>query len=226
MSPRIWDGLLSDRDRLVIERSGYGREGATNYKTRGWGDSPLVLVIDMQRFILGPEEPIEEAVRESRIVLGNVGWTALREHIAPFIDSIRGTGVPIVHTRMIPPAYDDPDHRDLQFVEELTPLEDEVVIEKEFPSALYGTSLLSRLIRWKVDTLVVVGNTTSGCVRATITDAQQYGFKVIVPEECVFDRLEAAHKVGLLNIWMKYGEVLPTEEVQAHLTSDGSAEAA
>jgi nicotinamidase-related amidase len=67
--------------------------------------------------------------------------------------------------------------------------------------------------------VIVVGNSTSGCVRATTVDAQQHGFDVIVPQECIFDRIEASHKIGLLDMWMKYAEVQEREEVEAYVES-------
>jgi nicotinamidase-related amidase len=64
---------------------------------------------------------------------------------------------------------------------------------------------------------MIVGTTTSGCVRASAVDAQSAGFDVIVPQECVFDRIKASHEVGLLDMWMKYGEVVEREEAEAFL---------
>jgi len=224
MAKRLWDSLLSDRDREVLVRSGYDSGGASNWDTRGFGDGPAVLVIDMQRFILGEDEPIVEAVEKEQVAMGDVGWMAMREHIRPFVDTAREVGLPVIHTRVIPDRYADPDHPDLQLVDPMRAMEGETVIEKPYPSAFYGTDLLTRLIRNGIDTLVIVGNTTSGCIRATVTDAQQYGFHIVIPEECVFDRIEASHKIGLLDLWMKYAEVLPRAEVEEELeTRYGSA---
>lgn len=219
MPKRAWDSLLSERDRRVLRESGYDSEGASNWDTRGYGADPAVVVIDMQRFIAGDDEPIVDAVKESRISLGEVAWTATRDHLAPFLTAVRDIGLPVYHMRIIPPSYDDPDDDALWFVEPMEPEPGEAVIEKRYPSAFYGTDLVSRLIRRGVDTLVLIGNTTSGCVRATAIDAQQYGFKLIVPEDCVFDRIEASHRVGLLDLWMKYAEVAPRETVEAELRS-------
>jgi len=73
------------------------------------------------------------------------------------------------------------------------------VINKSYASAFYGTDLLSRLVRGGHDSVIIVGNSTSGCVRATAIDAQQNGFNVVLPQECVFDRIEASHKIALMD---------------------------
>ncbi len=72
-------------------------------------------------------------------------------------------------------------------------------------------------VKEKVDTIIIVGNSTSGCVRARAVDAKQRGFSVVIPEERVFDRIEASHEVGLLDLWMKYAVVISKDEVLAYL---------
>jgi nicotinamidase-related amidase len=124
-----------------------------------------------------------------------------------------------LYTRVVPSSYDDPDHEDLDIVDPVAPEPDDAVIDKSYASAFYGTDLLSRLVRGDHDSVIVVGNSTSGCVRATTVDAQQHGFDVIVPQECIFDRIEASHKIGLLDMWMKYAEVQEREEVEAYVES-------
>jgi nicotinamidase-related amidase len=171
----------------------------------------------MQGFIIGDDEPIVEAVTKSKVAMGDVAWEAIRTHLVPFLQTVRDIGLPIIHTRVIPERYDDPNHEDLRIVDPMQPASGETVIEKPYPSAFYGTDLLTRLIRSGADTLILIGNTTSGCIRATAVDAQQYGFKLVVPEDCVFDRIEASHKIGLLDLWMKYAEVLPRDEVEHEL---------
>jgi len=93
-----------------------------------------------------------------------------------------------------------------------------LVVDKNYASAFYGTALLSQLVRRQADTVIVVGNTTSGCVRATAVDARQNGFGVVIPEECVFDRIQASHKIGLLDLWMKYAQVIPVQNVLDYLS--------
>jgi nicotinamidase-related amidase len=136
-----------------------------------------------------------------------------------FLSFARERDVPVIYTRVIPSSYDDPDHDDLAIVDAVAPTDDDVVIDKNYASAFYGTDLLSRLVRMDRDTVIPVGDSTSGCVRATSIDAQQHGFDVVLPQECVFDRIEASHKVSLMDLWMKYAEVLETHEVEEYVES-------
>lgn len=216
MTKRIWEDLLSEQDKQVITKAGYDKEGASSWESRGLGENPMVLVIDMQRLVVGENVPILEAIEEYRTAMGSIAWDAI-EHMAPFLDYARERDIPITYTRVVPSSYDDSNHPDLAIVDPVAPEEGDTVIDKSYASAFYGTDLLSRLIRRGTDTLVIVGNSTSGCVRATTVDAQSNGMKVILPQECIFDRIEASHKIGLLDLWMKYAEVLEVEEVKDYL---------
>jgi len=216
MTERIWNDLLSEQDEQVITKAGYDKEGAASWDSRGLGSEPIVLVIDMQRLIVGENEPIVDAIDDYRTAMGEIAWNAI-DHMVPFLEFVRDRDIPITYTRVVPSSYDDPDHDDLQIVDPVAPQEGDEVIDKSYASAFYGTDLLSRLIRRGTDTVVIVGNSTSGCVRATAVDAQQNGFNVVLPQECVFDRIEASHKIGLLDLWMKYAQVLETEEVEEYL---------
>ena len=93
----------------------------------------------------------------------------------------------------------------------------ETVIEKQWASAFFGTDLAERLAAAEVDSLVVTGLTTSGCVRATVVDALQHEYPVVVPREAVGDRNPAAHEANLFDMDAKYGDVLSLEEVLALL---------
>lgn len=89
----------------------------------------------------------------------------------------------------------------------------DILIYKKYPSGFFGTHLQATLTSMGVDTLIVAGTTTSGCVRATCVDALQYGYRGIVPEECVGDRAEAPHRANLFDIDQKYCDVMPLEQV-------------
>ena len=217
MPGHIWDDLLTDRDQAVIEKAGYDKDGAASWDSRGLGTSPAVVVIDMQRLVIGPDVPLLDAIDAYRTAMGEVAYEAMGV-IASLLADARAADVPVMYTRVVPQSYDDPADPDLDIVPEVAPEGDEVVIDKSYASAFYGTDLLSRLVAGGHDAVVIVGNSTSGCVRATAIDAKQNGFSVIIPEEAVFDRIEASHKVSLLDLWMKYAEVLPVEEVDAYLT--------
>ena len=91
----------------------------------------------------------------------------------------------------------------------------EIVIEKQYASAFFGTPFSSTLRALGVDTLIVTGCTTSGCVRATAVDGLQHGLRVIVPRECVGDRAPGPHEANLIDIDGKYGDVMAVKDVIA-----------
>lgn len=99
----------------------------------------------------------------------------------------------------------------------VAPAPGDLVIVKNYPSAFFGTTLASTLWTKGIDTVILIGCSTSGCVRATAVDSIQYGFRVIVPRECVGDRHAGPHDANLFDIHAKYGDVLPRADVEAHL---------
>lgn len=211
----IWDDILTEQDQAVIRAAGYDRLGAASWDSRELGRAPALVLIDMQVHQLGRDVPILEAVAEFRTAMGDRGWQAVPA-IRRLLRAMRSAGRPVLHTRVIPRGY-DPADPEIQIIEAVAPLPGEPVVDKWHSSAFYGTDLASRLVRYDVDTVIIVGNSTSGCVRATAVDARQYGFKPLVPVECVFDRLEASHKASLLDLWMKYAAVTPLEGVLSYL---------
>lgn len=212
----IWDDMLSEQDRGVIEQAGYSTRGAVGWNSRSLGQRPVVLVIDMQNSSCGPNVPILEAIKTYRTAMGSIAWAAM-EQIKPLLAVVRKANVPIIYTHSI--VRNPADLEANKIVVPLAPQAGDLVIEKSYASAFYGTALISHLIRRKADTVIIVGNSTSGCVRATCVDAQENGFSVVIPEECVFDRIQASHKVNLLDLWMKYAQVMPVAQVKAYIES-------
>ncbi|MFC1466363.1 MAG: N-carbamoylsarcosine amidohydrolase [Candidatus Brachytrichaceae bacterium NZ_4S206] len=104
-----------------------------------------------------------------------------------------------------------------EIVPELAPHPQDVVIVKQYASAFFGTSLAPLLTSQGVDTIILTGCSTSGCVRATAVDGMQYGFRVMVPRECVGDRRPEPHEANLFDINSKYGDVVSKQEVLAYL---------
>jgi maleamate amidohydrolase len=92
-------------------------------------------------------------------------------------------------------------------VPELTPVDGELVVRKTVPSAFFGTGLTPWLVQHRVETLLVAGATTSGCVRASVVDAMSYGFRPIVLSDCVGDRAIAPHEANLFDMGQKYADV-------------------
>jgi maleamate amidohydrolase len=109
-------------------------------------------------------------------------------------------------------------HR-VEIVADLKPLPNEIVIDKKKFSAFLGTLLLSLLIDRRVDTLIIVGGSTSNCIRAAALDSTQYNFFTIVPEEAVHDRLPIAHTLNLFDINRSYGDVMSVDELLAYLAA-------
>src|SRR5919197_1605853 len=104
---------------------------------------------------------------------------------------------------------------------EFKPQAADVVITKQRASVFFGTPLIAHLTQLGVQTLIVCGESTSGCVRASVLDAYSYGFHVVLVEECCFDRSILSHKVNLFDMHHKYADVMHVDEVIAHL--DGLA---
>jgi maleamate amidohydrolase len=110
-------------------------------------------------------------------------------------------------------------------IDMLEPHEGELVISKTQASAFFGTDLTAYLIYRRVDTLVIAGCTTSGCVRASVVDAVSYNFRTIVVAECVGDRAEGPHQANLFDIGQKYADLVSADEAIARLRA-GAQEAA
>jgi len=212
---KVWNDLLSEQDKAVIRAAGYDRQGAASWDSRSLGRRPALLVIDMQRLLVGPDRPILEAIDHYRTAMGRHAWQAIPA-IQTLLTAARAVRAPVFYTRVLPDRYETSDE-DVQIVSALAPQEGETVIDKTYSSAFYGTDLLTRLVRRGIDTLILAGNSTSGCVRATAVDARQHGFHPLVPVECVFDRIQASHSISLLDLWMKYAVVQPLAEVRAYL---------
>jgi isochorismate hydrolase len=157
------------------------------------------------------------------------------DRISQVLEVARETSVPIYYTAGVtdhvvhhagrwrdkhPRTLDQPD--DAQTIPEpIAPQPDDVVIRKTKPSVFYGTPLLSSLVDRRVDTVIVTGCTTSGCVRATVVDAFSNGFTSLVVEDAVFDRGELSHAVNLFDMDQKYADVISSTEAMSYLGSLG-----
>ena len=109
--------------------------------------------------------------------------------------------------------------RKYDIIEQVEPLPGEAVLRKSSPSAFWGTPLAGHLNQLGTDTIITCGESTSGCVRASVVDGCTYRFRMIVAEECVFDRHEAAHAINLFDMHQKYADVLPLAQVVQYLHS-------
>lgn len=194
-------------------------------KRVGFGARPAVLVVDMTR-----------AFTEDRFPLGcSAAGAPCARAIRQLLDAARPLGLPVVYSRYDAFAADAEWGRWLdkgtgaepsslmrgpeahEIADVLKPEPSDIVVTKTKPSAFFGTPLASMLTYLAVDTVIVTGMVTSGCVRATVIDAFSHNYRVIVPLECVADRSETSHQVNLFDIDMKYGDVVPLNEVLTHL---------
>ena len=207
----IWDDVIGEEERIAYEKAGWGG-------TVGVGSRPALLVVDMYRAFVDPAYPF--SAPDALAVADRIGGLLerFRERSLPVIFStgILG-GTPAERGRWkVRATTESPVMRE-SAAYEIWPAfkrrDDEPLIQKRYPSAFFGTTLASVLTYHSVDTLVVTGTVTSGCVRATCLDGFNLNYRVIVPEECVCDRGEVSHKVALFEIQMKYGDVLPTATV-------------
>jgi nicotinamidase-related amidase len=224
----IWDDVLTDRDKQVFAAAGYG-------KRQGFGDRPAVIVVDVNyNFVGDVPEPILESIKKYRNSCGEEGWQGVY-HIRSLLDAARSRGVPIFYStaprRQIAltagrwHGKNSRGQEDFQnrardgneIVREIAPQDGDMVILKDKPSVFFGTPLISYLNELHVDTLLVAGTTTSGCVRATVVDAFSYNFKVVIVEECVFDRGQTSHKINLFDMQAKYADVVPLEAALRYL---------
>ena len=108
---------------------------------------------------------------------------------------------------------------DYDIFDAFAPQEGDIMIIKERASAFYGTPILPELNRLGVRSLIICGESTSGCVRASAVDAYSAGFHVSIAEECVYDRSILSHKVNLFDLHHKYADVMPMATIVAHLES-------
>lgn len=227
MTVKPWHGLVSDED------VGSFRKGVENEsRPLTAGQRPAVIVVDMTRQFVDSAYPTG---------WGPTGWPAV-EATRTLLEAARATTAPVIFTK----AHADPNYvgtpaergrwkmsgqRSVPegtppgdvIVDELTPIEGEVVIYKgSKPSAFFGTPLTSLLVYAGVDSAIVTGMTTSGCVRATVLDAFMNNLNVIVPYECVADRSQISHKVNLFDMHMKYADVISLAETLDYLTKVGT----
>ena len=101
--------------------------------------------------------------------------------------------------------------------ERLEVADTDIVFRKRMASAFFETHLASLLVWHRIDTVIITGGSTSGCVRASVVDSLSHGYRTVVPEECVADRHESPHYANLYDIALKYADVLPVAEVLAEV---------
>ena len=181
----------------------------------GLGSSPALVVVDMCRGFIDPSSPLGFQCDE--LIQANI----------KLVDKFRQMNLPVIFTTTIYrdiseasvfrakiPALNilKPDSEETSFLAELSPDSEDILIEKKFASSFFGTNLANDLRRMNVDSVVISGVTTSGCVRATALDSLQNNFLTTVAEDCVGDRDLNAHRANLFDLQSKYADVVLSDK--------------
>ena len=190
------------------------------------GPRPAILAIDLyNKAYQGGNRPVIEVNREFSGSCGENAWKAM-EPTQQLFAAARRAGIPVIYsTRHADTAGVHSTNRRMGrevedvygIKEELAPHPGDLVIYKERASAFFGTPLIAHLRRLGVESLIICGESTSGCVRASTVDAYSYGFHNVLVEECTYDRSMLSHKVNLFDLHHKYADVMHVGEVIAHL---------
>jgi len=214
-----WDGVIPAEDIDSFNQP------ELHYRSMSAGMRPAVIVVDMTREFVYSEYP--SAFSDTALPAAAA--------IATLLEVARSADLPIFYTKTFAdPAYSarpaergrwkmatgtgGPTRPDGLapgdvIVDELAPQPDDIVFHKGFqPSGFHSTRLGPCMVQADRDTAIVAGISTSGCVRATLLDAFQFGFHCVVPFECVADRSQLSHKVNLFDMHMKYADVVSLDE--------------
>jgi maleamate amidohydrolase len=226
MSEPIWNSFLTERDRQVFGAAGYGAR-------QGFGKRPALLIIDVNYNFCGDKPaPILESIKRWRNSCGEDAWDGIRA-IQKLLAAARAKDLPVIYTTGTrrPDGWDSGSWKwknsrsneqvtvpvtNLSgdtIVPDIAPEPRDIVIEKHKPSAFHGTPLASFLTLLGADSLLVVGTTTSGCVRASVVDAFSDNYRVTLVEEGCFDRSQASHALSLCDMHAKYADVAKLDEV-------------
>ncbi len=193
------------------------------------GQRPALLAIDLYNLAYrGGPRPVHEVVKEHKSSCGINAYEAI-EPTKELFALARSRGLQVIYTtsetrKEVQPASVHATNRqitrmapdDYEIYKEFAPEPDDIIIYKERASGFYGTPLIAHLTRLGINSLIVCGESTSGCVRASAVDAYSNGYHVSIVEECVFDRSIISHKVNLFDLHHKYADVMKLAEVKEH----------
>ena len=191
------------------------------------GPRPALLAIDLYNLVYrGGAKLPHELAGEFPSSCGKYAWDAI-EPTKKLFAAARAAGLPVFYTAAM--AGDGHVHAtnrqvgvgttddDYAIHEAFAPQPGDILIYKERASAFFGTPLIAHLTKLGISSLIICGESTSGCVRASTVDAYSHGFHSTVVEECVFDRSLLSHKVNLFDLHHKYADVMGLDEVAGHL---------
>jgi nicotinamidase-related amidase len=227
-----WDAYLSERDREHISL-GYGKK-----ENFGFGTNPCLLVIDDYYSVLGLErQPFFESIKKWPGSCGLEGWAAIDKTVE-LLRAARGNDIPVIYVHgmegFVPWGRRarrerlsnlSAEERAManEIVDEVAPQPGELVLQKAAASAFHGTPLVFHLNYHGIDTVIACGETTSGCVRASVVDGATYRYDMGVVEECCFDRTEASHYINLFDMHQKYADVISLPDAVTYFDGVGAA---
>ena len=231
----MWTKFLTERDKEVFGAAGYGERA-------GFGERPVILVVDVNYNFTGDKpEPILDSIKRWPNSCGEDAWESMR-HIRSLIEAGRAKGIPVIYTTgtMRSDGWDrgswawknsrtgewrsqHEGHKSNldgnEINPEIAPAPQDIIIRKLKPSGFHGTPLSSFLTNLKADSIIMVGTTTSGCVRASVIDAFSENYHVALVEEGCFDRSEASHAINLCDMNAKYADVIGVDETIGYIES-------
>lgn len=224
---RPWDDIISQEEQERYQAAGFGRP-------TGLGKRPGLLIIDVQYRTVGTiPRPFWEAIQEFPTSCGEAGWDAVA-NISRILEIFRQREWPVIYPYVAPkeafdvgrladkvPALMGVAGKGYEFVTEVAPQGSDILLPKKHPSAFFGTPLVSYLVDAGIDSLVVTGCTTSGCVRGSVVDGFAYNFRALVPHDAVYDRSATSHAVNLFDMASKYADVMSTDEALSALRAIG-----
>ena len=195
------------------------------------GERPALLAIDLYNLVYeGGPKPVHEVVKEHKSSCGIYAHNAIKPTQELFA-MVRSKGIPIIYTtsetrkevnpktvRSTNRRVDEIGASAYEIYHDFEPEAGDLIIYKERASGFFGTPLIAHLTRMGIGSLIVCGETTSGCVRASVVDAYSYGFHTAMVEECCFDRSLLSHKVNLFDLHHKYADVMHLDEVKKDLS--------
>jgi maleamate amidohydrolase len=210
----VWDAFLTEDDKKVLARR-------KPREPKGPGNKVAFLLIDMQVTACGHDKPIYEQLDEFSGACGPYAWRSIKVQ-QRLLAAARSAGMPVIYSKHIfhpytglPAASPDNNFSALNFRSEIPAevamMEGDILLEKQTPSCFAYTNLAIILNHLGVDGLLVGGNSTSGCVRATCVDGQAGGYRMTVIEEAVFDRIELSHAAALFDMQFKICDVISAE---------------
>jgi maleamate amidohydrolase len=230
-----WNDFLTEQDKQHI--AVWGKQGRDEF-----GERPVLLVVDVYYAAVGHErKPLLESIKDWPMSCGLAGWEAI-DHMVRLIDAARANSIPVAYVRGLPDFPSDstrvvervskgkrgidnlpPEIRALanEIVAEVAPRPGDLVFGKTSPSAFAGTPLLHYLRQSGADTLIVCGESTSGCVRAAVLDGHALRYRIGIVGECCFDRTQASHWINLFDMHQKYGEVIDVKAAADYFASPG-----